>query len=121
MSLCVKQSQSRILLQENLVVAIVRVHCLMESGLNKFDDLSGASEPAKFDRKTLIDSTLCTEENVNVQSRDIGIHRATRNSGRRNGTLFATITKTSQTEPTEAGPEVHYSQRRKDPAFTTST
>lgn len=38
----------------------------MESGLNKFDDLSGASEPAKFDRKTLIDSTPCTEQNFNV-------------------------------------------------------
>ena len=34
----------------------------MESGLNKFDDLSGASGPAKFDRKTLIDSTPCTEQ-----------------------------------------------------------
>ena len=40
----------------------------MESGSNKFDDLSGASEPAKFDRKTLIDSTPCTEQDVNVQS-----------------------------------------------------
>lgn len=29
-----------------LVVAIV--HCLMESGVNKFDDLSGASEAAKL-------------------------------------------------------------------------
>lgn len=53
------------------MVAIV--HCLMESGVNKFDDLSGASEPAKFDRKTLIDSTPCTEQNVNVHSKYLNL------------------------------------------------
>ena len=67
----VDESQPRILLQGNLVVAIV--HCLMESGVNKFDDLSGASEPAKFYRKTLIDSTLCTEQNVNVHSKYLNL------------------------------------------------
>ena len=41
----------------------------MESGVNKLDDLSGASAPEKFDRKTLIDSTQCTEHNVKVHSK----------------------------------------------------
>ena len=87
----------------------------MESGSNKFDDLSGASEPAKFDRKTLIDSTPCTEQNVNVQSTG-----AIRNHERRNARLLNSY-RNSQIDPTEADPEVRHAKRRKDPAFTPPT
>ena len=71
MSPSVAESQPRILLQGTLVVAIV--HCLMKFGVNKFDDLSGASAPAKFHRKTLIDNTPCTEQNVSVHSKHLNL------------------------------------------------
>lgn len=116
----VYESQPRILLQGNSVVAIVRVHCLMESGLNKFDDLSGASEPAKFDRKTLIDSTPCTEQNVMSTPNTLhsqGYEEFWKEIAR----LSATMTELSRMNPTKADPEVRHTQRSRVPAFTTPT
>lgn len=121
MSPSANESQPRILLEESLVFAIV--HCLMESGVNKFDDLSGASGPAKFHRKTLIGSTPCTEQNVNVRSKyySIRIYKATSKSARRNARLFATIIDLPHTSPADTDPELRHTQRRKASAFATPT
>ena len=89
MSPSVAESQPRILLQGTLVVAII--HCLMKFGVNKFDDFSGASAPAKFHRKTLIDNTPCTEQNVSVHSKHLNLQSCPK-SGRRNARLFAIMT-----------------------------
>ena len=113
------ESQPRILLQGTLVVAIV--HCLMESGVNKFDDLSGASAPAKFHRKTLIDSTPCTEQNSQCPLRTSESTELPRNlEDEMQGYLLQLPTSRLRVL-TEADPEVRHTQRRKASAFARPT
>ena len=112
------ESRPRILLQGSLVFAIV--HCLMESGVNKFDDLSGASGPAKFHRKTLIDSTPCTEQNVNVRSKCSNL-QGYLEICKTKCKAIATLIDLPHTSPADADPEVCHTQRRKASAFVTAT